>query len=743
MKKISNNILKSTLCFILILVPILTTGFTEYNSYADKISNKKAIVLVLDMISLEELNDSNTPNIDLLLESGSIALMNTRSKSSIANKSSAYLSLGMGVKTLAPINAGLAFNRESLYPISDYEFFSESISVSDLYKIYNGHSTPKGEIVNLALGDIKKAAFSITPNNQVGLLGQVARENDLVIGLLGNGDLSSPSRDSSLMAMDENGIVPVGSIGSDLLTSDPSVLGAIKLDQDKLSSELDRILPNVDILFVDYGDPARVESSANFALDSVKKDQKIKSIERADSFLAKIMQKVDRDNTLFMIVAPNPSSEMIANGNFALTPFIVSSKDTQRGLLTSDTTRRKGLVANFNFAPTLLNFFDVDTSSSFTDGSVRSISADNATEVLLENDSKFLYLRKYRYVFHWSFIILTMLSLIGLFASKFLNIKILPDKILKSLSLTTLSIPLTMMLVSVVGYKSIVIDLLFVIAGSFLIAYLLSKSFKENLKVISILSFATSLFLLIDIYFIENLMIMSPLGSDAIAGGRFYGIGNDYMGILLGSTILGIFSWYQNSKIKKTTIAIFTLCYMSLVIVALSPFFGANIGGTLSAMFVCIISIFTILDKKFSFKKMLSILAGLFIVIILVAALDIFFNPNPSHAGKALQALMSGGSSKFIEIITIKLGQVFWNLLHASWNIVLFLQIILISLLYKFKLKFLRKVETDYPLLSKGLLVTLFGGIIVFAVNDTGTIAASILFIYLFIPLGLLINNIE
>lgn len=260
---------------------------------------------------------------------------------------------------------------------------------------------------------------------------------------------------------------------------------------------------------------------------------------------------------------------------------------------------------------------------------------------------------------------------------------------------------------------------------------------------ISILGLITSVFLLIDIFFVKKLMIISPLGSDAIAGGRFYGIGNDYMGILLGSTLLGIFSLFHLYKIKNINMAIPITFYMSLVIAGLSPFFGANMGGTISAMLIALLILLTIFDKKISFKSIAFIIIGVIVGGIILAALDNLFNPNPTHAGKALEALRLGGLSKFFEIIGSKLKQLFWNLINAAWNIILFSQVILMVLLYKYKSKTLIKFRELYPNLFKGFIVTLAGAIVIFLLNDTGTIAAALMLIYLFVPLGILMNDVD
>ncbi|MBU5438388.1 hypothetical protein KQI42_10230 [Tissierella sp. MSJ-40] len=742
MQRSWKTIFKYTLNLFLGVCLVLGMLISESAAASNKTEDKKAIILILDEVSLEEMLNSNTPNIDLLLENGAIGLMNTRAKSSLSNRGSTYLSLGMGVRTLASTQGGLAFERDKMYPLSDYNLVSEYVTVSDLYKLYTGETPPDGEIINVAIGDIKRTALDITPNNQVGLLGKIAKEKGLVIGVAGNSDLNAPSREVTMLAMDENGVIPFGSIGSDLLTSDADVLGGIKLNQKKLLDEVERILPNIDILFIDYGDTARIQKTDRLTTDSVREEQKIKAIERADSFFGQVINKVDLEKTLFMVITPNPSRETVKQGNFALTPIIISGPNIEKGLVTSNTTRREGLVTNFDFGPTILNFFGITEYKSFIGEPMQAVGNENSIQTLLSNQTKFLYLRKYRSVFHWSFITLIGITLVGFYLPRFTKWKGLPDKVLNHLSLTIMAVPLTMMTISLLGYKSIILDLIYVFGGAFIIAYILNKIFNQNLLTMAILGLATSIFLLIDIYFVEKLMIISPLGSDAIAGGRFYGIGNDYMGILLGSTLLGVFSLFHLYKINKSIMAVFTTSYMFLVMIALSPFFGANMGGTLSAMLITLLTLLTIFDKKFSLKKIILIVMGVLVGIIVLAAFDASFNPNPTHGGKALESLITGGWSKFFEIISSKLGQVFWNLIHASWNIILFSQIILTVLLYRRKNTVLMKIRESYPNLFKGFIVILLGGVAVFSFNDTGTIAAALILTYLFIPLGMLLNDV-
>lgn len=733
---LKSRTLKSALALLLLLGIII--GLVPEIGHAE--NNKKVIVLILDEMSLEDIK--NPLAYTSYGHKPSIGLMNSKAKSSVNNLGSSYLSLGMGVRTLASTQGNLAFSKDYSYNISQNENIETRVNIEDFYKSQTGSKASNGEIINIAIEDIKRVAKDITPNNEVGLLGRVARENNLTIGAIGNSDISSPSREFTMLAMDENGNIPYGYVGEDLLMSDPSVLGGVRLDNEKLLKEVERILPKVDILFIDYGDSSRVQKNDRLASDFARVDNRSQVVANASELMENISYLVDKDNTMFMAISPNPSKKMLSDGNFSLTPILISEKDFQDQLLTSATTRRAGLISNFDFAPTILNYFGI-REQAFIGSNIKTVENSNPRASLLKMEDDFIYIRKYRKVFHWTLIILIVLDLVGLYISSFTKFKKIPEKLLKYLSLTIFASPLTMMTVSLIGYKNIVLDILFIVLVSFLIGFILSRAFKSSLKTIGILGILTSIFLLVDGYFLQELMIISPLGSDAIAGGRFYGIGNDYMGLLLGSSLLALFIFFENKKTPKLTNVIITGLVLGIIIVGLSPLIGANMGGTLSALFIFFTSILLLLDKKFSLRKLIYIGLVVLVGILGLASLDAIFNPSPTHAGKAIIALTTGGYSKLFEIIDIKLRQVFWNIAHASWNIVLFLQLGLMLFIYAFKKDILLDLRNKYASLFKGFATILLGSLFIFMFNDTGTIAAAIILYYVFIPLGLLLNNID
>lgn len=731
---------KYYLKLLILFVLLVAMMGTEIMAVSNTLEKKKVVTMIIDEISLEELMEAQTPNIDRLMETGGIGFMNSRAKSGVSNRGSRFLSLGMGVRTLSSTKSGLAFNKDEYRDLMEYNLSDGEINAQDIFELYTGKNA-SGEIINLAIGDIQKNANKATPNNQVGLLGKAARDNNFKIGLVGNSDVNRPSREASLIGIDENGMIPYGYVGSDLLMRDRDVIGYLRLDESKLMEEVEKI-DDVDILLIDYGDTVRIEKVDSLALENIEREQKLKAIERADRFLGILMEKYPMDRTLFIVLSANQSSKMVADGNFGLTPVIVSSGYMESGLLSSKTTRREGLVTNFDYGPTVINHLSDSIANPYIGEKITSIKNESPMEELSGQYDDFLYLRKYRNTFHWIYIIMILIAIVLNYLPIFTKHNIIPVRIKNIVSSGVFALPIMLILVSKVGYKNIVLDVLFVVLGSLLITFILNSLLKDSLKTVMVLNLVMGLILIGDTFFVKNLMIVSPLGSDAIAGGRFYGMGNDYMGIFLGSLILGSFIFFEKWKLKKSSVFILFSLLMLVAIVSLSPFVGANMGGTLSAMLALLIACLIIFDKKISLKKLISLFLIVVIGILLVAGLDILFNENPTHGGKALQDLLTGGGlGKLIEIISIKLRQVFWNLAYSSWNIVLFVEIILISLLLKFKKKEILILEDENKVLFKAFKIILFTAIAIFGFNDTGTIAAAIILSYVSIGFGMIYNN--
>ena len=107
---------------------------------------------------------------------------------------------------------------------------------------------------------------------------------------------------------------------------------------------------------------------------------------------------------------------------------------------------------------------------------------------------------------------------------------------------------------------------------------------RDSLSIIIPTLISPVLLILLDTFLGNPLMKVSILGYDPIGGARFYGIGNEYMGFLLGSTIIGsaalVDKYRQHRKhFKLASVGIFCVVLFTLAM----PFLGTNVGGTMAA----------------------------------------------------------------------------------------------------------------------------------------------------------------
>ena len=115
---------------------------------------------------------------------------------------------------------------------------------------------------------------------------------------------------------------------------------------------------------------------------------------------------------------------------------------------------------------------------------------------------------------------------------------------------------------------------------SIIITALLCRWIRSTMNRILIISLLTLGALILDQWLGMNLIKESPLGYDVIAGARFYGMGNEYMGVLVGASCTAIAAIFQKFSSQKKPVMITALIMGTLTLFTIaSPKLGANVGG--------------------------------------------------------------------------------------------------------------------------------------------------------------------
>lgn len=700
--------------------------------------DKRAVILVMDYCDVSDLEQANTPNLDRLISKSGTALINIRTKSKLP--SSSYMSLAVGNRVGLIPNCEYSFNSQEYVKDLPNIFVDENskLKAGTIYGLFTGKSTLPNEVINLYSEPLKKYASKYYPVFEIGQLGKLTRESGLNVAVLGNSDTSTfIDRNIVLLAMDENGRVPRGNVSRTILESDPHSLGGVRSNHQVLLEEINHLLPDTDVLVVDMGDTSRVEKSRENCSEQQLLLHRRKAIEQNDRLIGKIMAKLDMKQTLLAILTPNPNKDMTLQGNFALTPIIMYKPEDGPGLLTSSTTRRSGVVNSSDFLPAVMNYFD---STKFPAGSGMSIvkTDHNQLEILKQQANFYLNQRLSRNPVHYLFMLLALLTILAsilLYMDKYPKLKNYYYIIIYS----TLSVPVVLLFLYYTGYKSLPLTLLITLGAALLTGSLLHAVCRKPDRALMILCGLTTLLLTIDCFRGAPLMLFSLLGSDTIAGGRFYGLGNDFSGVYLAAALVFICLLLALCKMRpaaKTLLGVVPLLVISAAIG--SPKYGADVGGLITTLVTTGVFILFYLEKKLRLKQLLLIGGTAVLLVILVAIMDSLFSSNPSHAGKTIILLLNGGFAAFWAILRTKLGIVGSTIIHSSWSIVLLICItVILFFWFKDRPRILR-MAAEQPELNKLGKLLLIMIITLFMVNDTGVIAAALATLYLLSSMGML-----
>ncbi|PTQ56212.1 MAG: hypothetical protein BSOLF_0599 [Candidatus Carbobacillus altaicus] len=228
----------------------------------------------------------------------------------------------------------------------------------------------------------------------------------------------------------------------------------------------------------------------------------------------------------------------------------------------------------------------------------------------------------------------------------------------------------------------------------------------------------------------------SVFGYDPFIGARYYGLGNELMGLVsgLGMLIIGMLK-----NMHAHPLAPFTLYGMIFVYLA-APFLGSNFGGTLAWLMLLPYARVTperlhgLSTRHFSRRPLTLFGSMLALFSIMLALLTLFIlwhhglQTEPTHLTRLMDRLFAHGLSPLWEIAFRK-WQMNWKLVQYSTYSTVFLVSFLISIAYRVWLLWRKKVR--HTVFDGVLGVSLVN----FFVNDSGVVAAAMGLLFFAFPL--------
>lgn len=350
--------------------------------------DRQVLLFLVDAVSFEEL--LAVREVRALARAGGAGLMSPRTVPEDAGPG-AFLTLGTGARSAAPSPRVVAYDRGE--PL-------DGRNADDLWaERYPDRDFPVGPFL-LDVGPYVRANEG---RSVPGLLAQVLHDARRTVAVFGNSDTrAGRDRPGILVGMDPGGDGIGGRIGVvfaprpggrggplavPIAEPDPDALGGFRTAFDVLSFvALGGRIPSpspwlpAHLTVFDMGDTRRIDVAAPGApLERVRRERRA-ALARIGERIASLVGRAAAREVLVIVVAPSTSHDMDARKD-ELTPIVLARGDPDElfpeegplHALTSNTTRRMGVVSNEDVAPTVLRYFGLFVRAEMRGSPIRLV----------------------------------------------------------------------------------------------------------------------------------------------------------------------------------------------------------------------------------------------------------------------------------------------------------------------------------------------------------------------------------
>ena len=728
------------LTVILVVFILIFNQSATANNIENENPASRVIIVDLGGLTIEEINRYPFYNLQEIIREGSIGLMNTSTAGS-RNRENGFVTIGSGIISRWGNTSSLIYATSGVH---------NEEKAGQVYKRLIGEIPyiDGGVVLDIAQSYNKVRE---TQRRHWGRLGDILKENGLTSVVIGNsGYMDILQNQIALMFMDSKGRIPIAYFD----TIDEMGLGALKYFTDyDLIHTIIKNYPEASVIGIDLGDWNRLQLAQEMINPGLFQETKNEVIQYTDLFLYNLVQDLNPDNDLLILLSPSPTREQNRLRNL-MVPVILWGKGVEPGVLTSATTRREGIVANLDILPTILSSLNLDSRYHLVGRPAMSQATEYEALARLANmnhDMHFIYNTRptlvRRYIF-LQIIILAIAMVMIFFIPRFLSYLKVPLLFLMSVPFALLLVGL-FPIISLHIYTAIVLAIAFVLVAIslFLERFLKTKNHNHVLSPFILIGLVTSLAILTDLALGASLMQRSTLGYDALAGARYYGLGNEYMGVLIGASIIGISGLLDKFRVSKYVIGVSSIYLLVVVYLMASPSWGSNLGGTIAAVMGFSYLIHQLYLDKLTIPQIAAagVLASAFVL--LLAILDSTRDINvQSHFGRTATMVLADGFQPLYEIIVRKIDMNIRLIRYTIWSRVFLLGMAALIIIVFFKpIYLIQKLKDDFSQIYHGLFAIILASIVALLANDSGVVAAATMLIFAVAPLlylgGLLYNN--
>lgn len=667
----------------------------------------RVVLIVMGPVSPAELWDPALVNLTRLGDLGSRGLINVSTGGGHPGRAG-YVTLGAGARARAPNLAEPAMNGD--------ETWYGSTAREVMHRRVEGATS--GSVVHLGAVHLQVENDRSDTRAPVGALGEALQRAGMLVAVFGNADIpGSLQREAVAVAMDSHGSVALGDVGANMVLADTAAPFGVRTNYRAVLDGLRTA--GAALLVIHAGDVERAHWYAPFCDGASARRHLWEALLALDSFVGEVMELVPPHQNLWAVVPAWNSPDQSP-----LLPVIMAGPGLGPGTLSSPSTRRDGLMASVDVAPTILAFLGVPRPAGMVGRPVFARGEPGSIQQLLSVERRVRQNFVQRSSILQSYITLDILA-VGVAIVLILFRLRLPGWLVRCLLALAL-LPLAGMVWPWAGGAGWPWALSAMGAVAVLLSWLLGHLGRDWANAIWMACGLITLVLVADLLTGPALVIETPFGYSAAIGARFYGLGNEYMGYLVGAGIIGSACLLESSRRVRCWALPITAAWVGLGAVLLAaPTLGMNVGGMLTAA-VGAGAVLWLQPVSRSRRTTLLVSGALVLLVAVVAATDVLRAPaDRGHLGLVFHELTGGSVDVVTALIRRKLAMNLRLLRWTVWTRALMASLGGYLLLCWRPTGLLAKVRARFPYVHSGIAASVISSMAALVFNDSGVVAAA------------------
>lgn len=701
MKKLS--VLIATIIFISILAPTAPASANQNH----------VLVCLIDRMNPGDLDPQDTPVLWSLMQQGAIGLLNSPSAGE-RNTENTYCTISAGSRVLSSNDASLNFQAD------------ETINLEKAGDVFarNTGITPQSQ--NLVVSSIVSIRKNNLKHNLVmpGQLGDLLQAHGDSAAVIGNSDLPGYySRAGVLLAMNSRGLVEGGKIDNSMV--EPSTKMVYQTNYQEIIAQSQRL--DSALIVIEFGDLTRLNSMSNLYSPASFIHEKKRLLKQIDNCLRELLAKQKNKYQAIYIISSSPDKVALEKEDL-LTPLIIV-KPGFNGILTGISTRREGIVSSLAIKDSII--------SSLYSGQCESITTTPQAD-------RFDYIQRLNseiisnYVNQkWFLRVIFPLMVLLLILAAVLTWRGKGKRWRDFISLSIIIVPLNLLLMAnITVAKPWLLVPLFLAGNLVIAAILIGLARVTKWNCLALASLFTILCITLDLICGLGMLEKSMMSYRIMRGSRYYGLGNEYMGVLIGAAIVFASILLQRLSTRFNRLLVITL-FTGVIFLNAYPRFGINVGGTVTAAIALGYTYLRFINQSLDLKKMSIILVGTVLLLVVMSVIDL---RQPfvmqSHLGRNVNMLLHGGSKQFGFLLVRKIQMQLKVINFTVLNWFILLGIVASCYIVFRPNQKLSELKQRVPIIYTGLKGLIVAAVTAVIFNDSGITAAASLFIYTLIMMA-------